>query len=111
MILTHAGGPAVDLVTNVQVRTFPRGHSVELINSATFAKLDVLQLSPEEKEHVTRVYYNHPTEFRIINVTSENPTLAQLNFAVDTVEDFNRLEQTLRLRDAGQLSPPWRQGL
>ena len=99
MMLPHTEGPAADLITNVQVRTFPRGHSVELINSDTFARIDSRLLSAEEKEHVTRFYYNHPAEFRIINLTSENPGLAEVNFAVDTVDDFHRLEETLRLRD------------
>jgi spore coat polysaccharide biosynthesis protein SpsF len=104
MMLPHTEGSTADLVTNVQVRTFPKGHSVELIKSDTFERIDSLRLSAEEKEHVTRFYYNHPTEFRIINLSSENPSLAEVNYAVDTVDDFHRLEETLRLRDSSATS-------
>ena len=99
MMLRHMDGSDADLVTNVQVRTFPKGHSVELIKSQTFAGIDSLRLSPEDKEHVTRFYYQHPAEFRIINLTSENPALAEVNLSVDTVEDFRRIEKSLRLSD------------
>jgi len=100
MMLPHTEGPAADLITNVQVRTFPRGHSVELIKSDAFAGIDSQRLSPAEKEHVTKFYYNHPAEFRIINISSENPALAEVNLAVDTIDDFHRLEEALRLRDS-----------
>src|SRR5215469_2573470 len=50
MMLTHINDTGIDLVTNVQIRTFPKGQSVELINSVTFAKLDSRRLSVEEKE-------------------------------------------------------------
>ena len=96
MMLPHTEGSEADLVTNVQVRTFPKGHSVELMKSQTFAAIDPVRLSPAEKEHVTRFYYQHPAEFRIINLTSEDPSLAKVNLCVDTVDDFRRLEETLR---------------
>lgn len=92
-MLTYADRSDIDLVSNVQRRTFPKGHSVEMVNSATFAKIDLSRLSAEEKEHLTKVYYNHPTKFRIINIESADSRLAHMSFAVDTLEDLFRLEK------------------
>ena len=82
----------VDLVTNIQPRTFPRGQSLELINSQTFAQIEPETLSEEEREHATKVFYAHPERFRIVNLVSADPKLAEQSFAVDTIEDLRRLE-------------------
>lgn len=96
----------IDLVTNVQVRTFPKGRSVEMINAATFARIDSSQLLADEKEHVTRVYYNHPTNLRIINIESGDPELPKTSYAVDTLEDLSRLEKILRLEQSSAEKVP-----
>ena len=85
----------IDLVTNVYPRTFPKGKSVEMLNATRFTKIDPNRLSSEEKEHLTKVYYLHPTEFRIINLESSDPSLAEMSFAVDTLEDLRRLEKNV----------------
>lgn len=82
----------LDVVTNVYPRTFPKGYSVEIVKSESFAALDMDALSAEEKEHVTAVFYRHPQRFRILNITSGDPRQAGLNYAVDTLEDLQRLE-------------------
>ena len=82
----------VDLVTNVFPRTYPKGHSVELLRTETYVRLDSQALSAEEREHVTKVYYNHPDQFRIVNVESGDSSLSRLNFCVDTPEDLSRLD-------------------
>lgn len=98
---------ALDLVTTVFPRTWPKGQNVELINRRTFAGLDPSQLDEEDREHVTRFFYRHPDRFRIGNVASNDDGLAALDFAVDTVDDLARLERmpldrlTARLHVAG----------
>ena len=82
-----------DLVTTIFPRTFPQGHNAELIRVSTFLALDRARLSSEEKEHLTRFYYRNPDLFRIVNVESGNPRLAESSLAVDTVDDLHRLEQ------------------
>ncbi|MGE3577088.1 MAG: NTP transferase domain-containing protein [Vicinamibacterales bacterium] len=81
----------VDLVTNVQTRTFPKGHSVELLRTRTVLALDERRLTDQDREHVTTFFYRHPQEFRIINVTSPNPALATLDLCVDQASDLPRL--------------------
>jgi spore coat polysaccharide biosynthesis protein SpsF len=92
MMLPHADAKS-DLITNVQMRTFPRGQSVELINAQTFAGIEAGRLSAAEREHATQVFYADPVRYRIINLVSGDPSLARQNFVVDTIEDLHRLEQ------------------
>lgn len=93
--LSYSERTDLDLVTNVYPRTFPKGHSVELLKAETFATLDPSAFSAEEQEHVTKVFYNHPHAFRILNVASADPRHADMSFVVDTVADLHRLEPTL----------------
>jgi spore coat polysaccharide biosynthesis protein SpsF len=83
----------LDLVTNVQKRTFPHGHSVELLNAKTFSKIDATQLSADDCEHVTKFYYANATEFRILNIENTDKDYAELNFVVDTLDDLHRVEE------------------
>lgn len=89
-------GREVDLVTNVFPRTFPRGHSVELLRAETFAGIEGDRLSWPQREHLTQVYYQNPDRFRILNVESGRPSLADLNYCVDVEEDLPRLETLLQ---------------
>jgi spore coat polysaccharide biosynthesis protein SpsF len=88
----HAG---TDLVTNVAVRTFPPGQSVEVIRSEVFLSLDTGAMTPEEQEHVTTHYYRNPNKFHITNVESGDVRLAERRLVVDTVDDLNALERLL----------------
>ena len=81
-----------DLITTVFPRTFPRGNNAELIRTATLLAIDATQLTAPEREHVTSVFYNHASRFRILNIESGNPKLAEFNFSVDTIDDLRRLE-------------------
>lgn len=84
-----------DLVTNVLVRTFPPGHSAELLRVASFERIDPAGLSAEQREHLTKVYYDHPQRFRIRNVDSNDAAQRGMRFTVDTLEDLFRLEAWL----------------
>ena len=87
--------PDLDLVTNVQPRTFPAGQSVEVVNCGSFAALDAAALTAEEREHVTLVFYRHPERFRVRNVASRDPGLASQHLAVDTHEELRMVEAML----------------
>lgn len=90
-----ASGADVDLVTNVAVRTFPPGQSVEILRTATFLTLDTAAFSRDEQEHVTLHYYRNPGRFRILNVVSADPSLADRRLVVDTIEDLREVERLL----------------
>lgn len=91
-VMNHPEREGADLVTNVFPRTFPRGHSVELLRADTFAGIDPDTLNEDEREHATLVYYKHPSDYRIVNLVSEDQRRAKLNFCVDTPEDLPRIE-------------------
>ena len=84
---------SLDLITNVQKRTFPHGHSAELLNARAFSKIDAKRLSIDDREHVTKFYYSHVDEFRILNLENMDAEYAKLNFVVDTLDDLRRVEE------------------
>ncbi len=90
---TYSARNDIDLVTNLSPRTFPKGHCAEMLLSETFARIDASRLTVEEKEDATKIYYNNPAEFRIINVQSGNPKLAVVSLCVEAIEDLHRLEK------------------
>ena len=99
--LTYQARKGLDLVTNIQIRTFPRGHSVEMVRASTFAKISEKRLTEDEKEHVTKIYYHHPEEFRIFNIASDPAGQPMESYAVDTVDDLQRLEKMMAKEDLG----------
>ena len=91
-MLSYAGRADLDLVTNIFPRSFPKGKTIEMLRAATFAGLDSSRMSVEQREHLTRFYYDNPDRFRIENVESDGPNLAHVNLSVDTIDDLRRLE-------------------
>ena len=92
-VLVHAGDLNLDLVTTTFPRTFPKGQNAELINTRTFASVDASSLSHHEREHITAHFYHNSSRFRIKNIESDDPSLAETSLAVDSLEDFRRLEK------------------
>ena len=88
----RSGG--VDLVTNIFPRSFPKGQSLELVNARAFQALDSTQLSPEQREHVTQVFYDDPSRFQIANVSADGPDLSCTSVALDTLDDLLALERS-----------------
>jgi spore coat polysaccharide biosynthesis protein SpsF len=84
---------SLDLITNVQKRTFPHGHSAELLRAKRFTQIDPSRLSEDDREHVTKFYYSHTGEFRILNLENLDADYARLNFVVDTLDDLRRMEE------------------
>ncbi len=90
--LFRRGG--LDLVTNIQVRSFPKGQSVEIIAATALDQVAGKAKTPAEREHVTPYFYAHPNSFRIRNLVARvsRPTL---QLSVETAEDFARIEAIL----------------
>lgn len=82
---------AYDLVSNVRVRTFPSGQSVEVVRTRAFLALDTPSLTDEEREHVTLVFYRRPG-YRIRSIESRDPSLGGQHLSVDTEQDLQRVE-------------------
>ena len=92
-MMKYSNDTCIDLVTNIQIRTFPVGQSVEMINAKKFSAIEPDRLSAYEKEHVTKVFYNNPKDFKIMNIESTEPEPTGKGLAVDTLEDLYRLER------------------
>jgi len=86
--------PEVDLVTNVQARTFPKGQSVEVVPVRTLKHLVNMGLTADESEHVTKAIYSTTKAFNIVNVVHDHP-LGDMQLSVDTEHDINRFQLIL----------------
>ena len=85
-------GTDYDLVTTTLRRTFPKGQNAEVIRADALRAIEGRELDAEDREHVTRFFHRNPLRFRILNVESGRPELADLDHCVDTVDDLRRLE-------------------
>jgi spore coat polysaccharide biosynthesis protein SpsF len=85
---THA-----DVVTTTQPRTFPKGTNAELIRVDALLAVDPSELDDDDREHVTRFFYRQPDRYRIVGVESGDPSLAALDYSIDTIDDLQRLER------------------
>ncbi|MBN1106865.1 MAG: NTP transferase domain-containing protein [Deltaproteobacteria bacterium] len=95
-----------DLVTNVQVRSYPKGQSVEVIRTETYQKAYAKMATEEEREHVTRYFYIHPQPYKIHNIHSGR-NYGMIQLSVDTPEDMTLIEGIL----ARMTRPHWEYGL
>lgn len=92
--ITYFENNNCDLVTNIFPRTFPKGFSVEAIRSEAFKKVNYKKLSDDQLEHVTKIFYDKPDEFKIQNFTSKID-YSHLNFSVDTQKDLSKIKNLL----------------
>ncbi len=81
-----------DLISNVFSRTFPKGHSVEIIRAKTMMDTPKENLTADDKEHVTTFFYRNAKMFNITSVTQEKD-MQKHNLAVDTRDDYDRLSR------------------
>jgi spore coat polysaccharide biosynthesis protein SpsF len=81
-----------DVVSNVVRRTFPPGQSVECVRSDVFRALDSNGLTPDQREHVTKVFYDSPRDWRLRSVICEEPGWSAARMVVDSLEDLRALE-------------------
>ena len=81
-----------DVITNIFPRTFPVGMSVELIKTQAFLKMKKNILSQEEKEHLSKYFYNNFSNFKIHNIECNSPIDQNLKLAVDEYNDLEKIE-------------------
>lgn len=79
-----------DIITNVMRRTFPKGHSVEIIKTKLFLEADETSLTNEDKEHVFPYFYRNAAQFKICSVDNVTDQ-SHINYCVDTLQDLERL--------------------
>lgn len=90
----------LDLVTNIQYPTYPKGMSVEVFNFDTLNKARKLAISKFDKEHVTKAIYKNSKLFKIRNFFTKQK-IRNLKFALDykdEIEHFRKLYFILKKR-------------
>lgn len=94
-----------DLVTTLTPGVTVRGLTTEVVQTRTLRMLLERGASPEEQEHVTPYFYEHPNEFRIVRTCPSPTRFACPSFALDTEADLRNLERIFAVCDAVDLSP------
>jgi len=96
-----------DVVSNVVRRTFPPGQSVECVRSDVFCGLKSNDLTPDQREHVTKVFYDRPDAWRMRSVICAEPKWAGVRMVVDRLDDLRALEAGVSLPASfGDLATP-----
>ena len=87
----------VDILTNTNPRTFPKGQSIEIVRRKIL-KDNHPFMSSFDKELVTSFFYKNQKKFKIKNIKNKNK-IYKIKFAVDTKQDLNKLIRFSKNRD------------
>lgn len=83
----------VDIVTNVNPRTFPKGLTCEVAKTSIFKKIKEKELSQIEKEHIFNYFYNKK-KYKILNVKSKfDKNFISKNFSLDKKKDRKKIKK------------------
>ena len=91
VVAMHARTNA-DVTTNVFPRSFPPGVSVEVVKTDVLRRVLALTTDLADREHVTRYFYRHPSDFHIENLTAPAGRYGDVDLTVDTPMDLARAE-------------------
>ena len=95
-----------DIVTNVFPRSFPKGFSVEVINSELILNFLNRIKKKKHKEHLTSFFYENYKNFKIKNFYS-NINNSDINLSIDTFADFVRIKSVLKFCNKKKHSLDW----
>ena len=84
--------PNLDLLSNIHPRTYPKGQSLEIINSRFYSEHFHDFDSDFDREHVTPYFYRNLKSVRFENITFEE-NLSQYSLAIDTPEELERFDR------------------
>ena len=84
-----------DIVTNVFPRTFPKGFSVEVINSKIISDFALKIRKRRHQEHLTSFFYENNKKFKIKNF-SNKINYSNINLSIDNLSDFIRVKNIIK---------------
>lgn len=90
----HDRMPEIDYVSNVLIRSFPRGMDTEVFSFKALDQAFREATEAPQREHVTPFINRQPDRFRIEHI-SHHPDLSRHRWTVDTPEDFELIERML----------------
>ena len=85
-----------DVFTNIFPRSFPKGQSVEIINTKKFLSVNPKLLNKSQREHVTKYFYSNYDRFKIINYLNKM-NLSEINLSIDTKRDLIKIKKIFYL--------------
>lgn len=87
----------VDIVTNTLKRSYPKGQSVEIMNSDLILNnLKSASKNKKHQEHITSYFYENKRKFKIFNFSLKK-NFSSINLSVDTPYDFNFVKKIIGL--------------
>jgi len=86
----------IDMVTNIQERTFPKGQSIEVINLSTLTEAYESGFNDYEREHVTPWFYKNKSRLNILNIKYEPPS-GKMQLSIDTEDDMKKFEEIINI--------------
>lgn len=97
-----------ELVTNISLRTYPQGQSVEVLRADTFRRGYARLREQEDREHATQFFYKHGADFAILNFAAERD-YSHLHLSVDTAHDLERFAAVVARLDRPHWQYGWRE--
>lgn len=86
----------VDLVSNFINQTYPKGCTVEIINTNSLKWIYKQGLDTYEKEHITSFFYNNQEKFRIKNIPDYIEDAHNHNLSLDTIADLEKYAKMIK---------------
>ena len=83
-----------DICTNVLLRTYPKGQSVEVISTKTYLRDHTNFENSFDREHVTTYFYANARKYEINNIRS-NTDYSNVQMSVDEETDFRLINKIL----------------
>jgi spore coat polysaccharide biosynthesis protein SpsF (cytidylyltransferase family) len=84
-----------DIVTNVFHRTFPKGFSVEVVNSKLILDFLIKIKKKKHQEHLTSFFYENYKNFKIKKFYNKINN-SNINLSIDSFADFIRVKSILK---------------
>lgn len=95
----------VDLVTNMRGGPLPAGLTTEIVRTDALARVLAQTSDPEDLEHLTRYFYRHADQFRIVDGAAVPLELQGLRLVVDTPDDLLRARYIVELLNDPATAP------
>ena len=90
---------SLDYLSNALNPSFPDGLDVEIVKTSALRRLNVMQLSEPEREHVTLGLYSSPRGFTLKNVNYSSD-LSKERWTVDYPEDLEFIRRVVKHENA-----------
>lgn len=81
----------LDIATTTFPSSYPPGLSAEVVSTESLRHAILLINSQNDREHLTRYFYEHPSDFNIKNIENASPmNMEGLHLALDDTKDLER---------------------